>query len=79
MGSKAGNIKSLVFLEQAEILHLDKNSQPFIGDINGDQIDDILFNNQEDYSSKGRLNVAIYNQTSERYDISNFKDTLVDN
>ena len=35
-------------------------SQPFIGDINGDQIDDIIFNNA-DVTSGAKLNVALYN------------------
>jgi len=29
--------------------------------LNGDQIDDVLFNNRDDYSSKGRLSVGIFN------------------
>jgi len=71
------NIKTLTFIEAPQTLHLTSNSQPFIGDINGDQIDDIIFNNAEAVSN-GKINVAIYNQTKQAYTISNFKDTMVD-
>lgn len=72
-----GNIKSLTFVELPDILYLTQDSQPFIGDLNGDQIDDILFNNQNSVT-KGKLNVALFNKDSEKYDIGNFKDKLVD-
>lgn len=52
-------------------------SQPFVGDINGDQIDDLIFNNA-DATQGGKLNVAIFNVVSGKYDISNFYDTMVD-
>jgi hypothetical protein len=57
---------------------LTHGSQPFIGDLNGDFIDDVIFNNRVETSSKGRLNVAIYNSQNRTYDISGFKETMVD-
>lgn len=59
------------------MLRLPPNSQPFVGDLNGDQIDDIIFNNEE-AKQGGKLNVAIFNKETQKYDISNFKDTMVD-
>ena len=49
---------------------------PFIGDLNGDYIDDIIFNNVNGKS--GKLEVAIFNSKTGVYDVSNFKDTMVD-
>ena len=56
-----GVVKSLSFEMQSTILYLSKESQPYIADLNGDFIDDVIFNNEEDTSDKGKLNVAIYN------------------
>ena len=44
---KSNNIRSLTFMETKDIFYLYKESQPFIGDLNGDMIDDIIFNNAE--------------------------------
>ena len=71
-----GNVKSLTFQESTEILYLSKDSQPFIGDLNGDYIDDIIYNNVNGKS--GKLEVAIFNSKTGVYDVSNFKDTMVD-
>jgi hypothetical protein len=49
-----------------------------VGDVNGDFIDDIIFNNRLDTSGKGKLSVAIFNTSNQAYDISNFKETMVD-
>jgi hypothetical protein len=61
-------------------LYLTKDSQPFIGDLNGDMIDDLIFNNAENnhHTSKGRLNVAIYMPDKNAYDVHNFKNAMVD-
>ena len=45
---KTQAIKTLNFEEVSAILTLSAGSQPFIGDINGDQIDDIIFNNGDE-------------------------------
>ena len=74
-----GVIKSLVFEEVPQLLYLTKDSQPFVGDINGDYYDDIIFNNLDAVSQPGgALNVAIFNPKSGKYDIGNFKDKMVD-
>jgi len=59
---KSNNIKSLTFMDTKDVFNLHKDSQPFIGDLNGDMIDDIIFNNAENnvHTRKGRLNVAIF-------------------
>ena len=44
---KQGNIKSLIFMETPHVFELSDGSQPFITDLNGDQLDDILFNNED--------------------------------
>jgi len=44
---KQGNVKSLIFMETPHIFELKDGSQPFISDLNGDQFDDILFNNDD--------------------------------
>ena len=77
---KTGNIKSLNFIERPEIFYLTKDSQPFIGDLNGDMIDDILFNNQDDSAAtkSGRLNIATFNSKTNSYDIANFRETMID-
>ncbi len=77
---KIGNIHSLNFIEVPEVINIEKGSQPFIGDINGDQIDDILFNNPEDSATtkNGRLNVGIFNWNTNKYEIGNFRDLMVD-
>ena len=51
------------------------DSQPFIGDLNGDYYDDILFNN---YGNSTRLSVALLNKTSGEYDIGGFREKMVD-
>ena len=50
-----------------------KGSQPFVGDINGDFYDDVIFNNM-DAKAGGKLNVAIFNAATRKYDIGNFKE-----
>ena len=76
---KDNNIKSISFIEVPQQIVLTQNSQPFVGDLNGDQIDDIIFNNENPKNaSQGKLNVAIYNKSSGVYDISSFKETMVD-
>jgi len=72
-----GNIKSLTFVEVPQILYLTKGSQPFVGDINGDYYDDVIFNNK-DATAGGKLNVAIFNPATRKYDIGNFKEQMVD-
>ena len=37
-------LRSISFMEVPFVLNLQDNSQPFIADLNGDLIDDILFN-----------------------------------
>lgn len=73
-----GNIKSITFVEVPQILYLTKGSQPFVGDINGDYYDDVIFNNKDAKGTGGKLNVAIFNPETRKYDISNFKETMVD-
>ena len=74
-----GIIKSLVFEEVPQLFYLTKDSQPFIGDINGDFFDDIIFNNLDAVSSPGgALNVAIYNPKTNKYDVGNFREKMVD-
>ena len=75
---KAGNIKSLSFEEVPGSFQMPQGSQPFIGDINGDQIDDIIFNNMEADPKNGKLNVAIYNEETNKYDVGGFRDLMVD-
>jgi hypothetical protein len=55
-----------------------QGSQPFIGDINGDQIDDIIFNNYEADAKMGKLNVALYNPETKKYDVGSFREMMVD-
>ena len=45
---KSNHIRSLSFMETKDIFYLHKDSQPFISDLNGDMIDDIIFNNGAD-------------------------------
>ena len=73
-----GNIKSITFVEVPQILYLTKGSQPFVGDINGDYYDDVIFNNKDAKGTGGKVNVAIFNPETRKYDISNFKETMVD-
>lgn len=77
---KSSDIRSLTFMETNDILYLTKDSQPFIGDLNGDMIDDIIFNNAENnhHTAKGRLNVGIYMPEKNAYDVHNFKNAMVD-
>ena len=51
-----------------------------MGDLNGDQLDDLLFNNADEATKpkKGKLSVALYNKDTNTYDISDFVETLVD-
>lgn len=72
-----GTMKSLNFIEGPQTLNLTKDSQPFVGDINGDLYDDIIFNNLN-AGPGGALNVAIFNPRLKKYDIGNFKDKMVD-
>ena len=72
------NLKSMNFEPVSQTLYMTKNSQPFISDLNGDYIDDIIFNNQEDTSKNGKLNVAIFNLDTDSYDVGNFKNKMVD-
>ena len=55
-----------------------KGSQPFVGDINGDYYDDIIFNNAEATGPAGKLSVAIYNPETKKYEIGNFREQMVD-
>ena len=64
-------------MEVAQTLKLTPLSQPFIGDINGDQIDDVIFNNAA-ITTGAKLNVALYNTEKQTYDVSDFKTTMVD-
>lgn len=73
-----GNIKSIQFQEVPQILYLTKGSQPFVGDINGDYYDDVIFNNMDAKGPGGKLDVAIFNPETKKYDIGNFKDKMVD-
>lgn len=59
---------------------MSKGSQPFVGDINGDYYDDVIFNNADAKTAGagGKLNVAIFNPETKKYEIGNFKDTMVD-
>lgn len=78
---KTQAIKTLNFEEVSAILYLSEGSQPFIGDINGDQIDDILFNNGDDSAitqRDGKLQVAIYNIDTHDYEIGSFREKMVD-
>ena len=78
---KTEGMKSISFEELPEIIYLTQDSQPFIGDLNGDMIDDILFNNQDDVAStrqNGKLNVALYNPETNKYDVGNFRELMVD-
>lgn len=77
---KSSDIRSLTFMETNDILYLTHDSQPFIGDLNGDMIDDIIFNNAENnhHTAKGRLNVGIYMPEKNAYDVHNFKNAMVD-
>lgn len=78
---KTEGMKSISFEELPDIIYLTQDSQPFIGDLNGDMIDDVLFNNQDDVAStrqNGKLNVALYNPDTNRYDIGNFRELMVD-
>ena len=75
---KPGNVKSLTFEEVPQVLTMTQGSQPFIGDLNGDQIDDIIFNNHKADAKLGKLNVALYNSETHKYDIGNFREQMVD-
>lgn len=77
---RSNNIRSLSFMETKDIIYLYKDSQAFISDLNGDMIDDIIFNNAENnqFTQKGRINVAIYNSDKNSYDLHNFKTAMVD-
>ena len=78
---KTEGMKSISFEELPEIIYLTQDSQPFIGDLNGDMIDDVLFNNQDDVAStrqNGKLNVALYNPETNKYDVGNFRELMVD-
>jgi len=43
-------------------------------------VDDILFNNQDDgqVTRHGRLNVALFNEKTGKYDVGNFRNMMVD-
>lgn len=47
MVMKTSNIKTMSFIKVPQEFKLSLYSQAFIGDINGDQYDDIIFNNVE--------------------------------
>lgn len=77
---KSSKINSLNFMQTKDIFYLTKDSQPFIGDLNGDMVDDLIFNNAEDnhHTKRGRLNVAIFMPDKNQYDVHNFKNAMVD-
>lgn len=77
MVMKEQKIKSISFIKVSQEFKMTKYSQAFIGDLSGDQIDDILFNN-EDAKAGGKLQVAIFNTKLLSYDVANFKETMVD-
>jgi hypothetical protein len=59
-------------METKDVFYLHKDSQPFISDLNGDMIDDIIFNNAAENSpttQHGRLNVAIFVPEKNAYDV----------
>jgi len=47
---KSNHIRSISFMETKDVFYLHKDSQPFISDLNGDMIDDIIFNNAAENS-----------------------------
>lgn len=73
---RPGNIRTLEFVESPTVLTLTAGSQPFVEDLNGDQIDDVLFNNDEESTKK--LSVAIFNSQKNTYDIVAFHDVMID-
>ena len=73
---RPGNIRSLEFVESPSVLTLTAGSQPFVSDLNGDQIDDVLFNNDEESTKK--LTVAIFNSQKDAYDLVSFHDVMID-
>ena len=79
---QTGRVQSLTFMEVKDSFNLTKDSQPFVGDLNGDMIDDLIFNNANDdqhtQNGKGRLNVAIFMPGKDKYDVHNFKNAMVD-
>ena len=77
VSKQASSLKSFTFRKVEQTLNLQAGSEPFIGDLNGDFIDDILFNSEET-GSKGRLKVAIFEREAGRYEVKNFKSQLVD-
>lgn len=79
---QTSRVQSMTFMEVKDWYNLTRDSQPFIGDLNGDMIDDIIFNNANNdnftNAGQGRLNVAIFMPNKNEYDIHNFKNALVD-
>ena len=58
-----------------------QGSQPFISDLNGDQIDDLIFHNCDESAAGyaiGKMQVAIYNKELHSYDVGAFRDKMVD-
>jgi hypothetical protein len=78
---KSQPIKTLTFEEVPKVFQLCQGSQPFIGDLNGDQIDDFIFNNCDENTANyqyGKMQVAIYNKELHSYDVGAFRDKMVD-
>ena len=63
MQMKQSNIKTMSFIKVPQEFRLPQYSQAFLGDVNGDQIDDLIFDNL-DSKSGGKLNVAIFNKVT---------------
>lgn len=77
---QAPQIKSMAFIEVPQVFIISPKSQVFIGDLNGDYIDDVIFNLEQPLPvlKGGKLSVAIFNTTMQTYDVGNFKDKMVD-
>ena len=77
---QAPQIKTMAFIEVPQVLNISPKSQVFIGDLNGDYIDDVVFNLEQTLPvlKGGKLSVAIFNTTMQTYDVGNFKEKMVD-